>query len=169
LKEVRHGRNRRPHDRARVERLFGVIEDPKTGETYTSARVAQMSLGDLTEECIEGILAESIADPTLKQVSALARRFGVEPSYLVDGTAEALTGGEIALALGDDTIREIMRGCARLPGREKDLILGIVRQFEEMGADDDADSPTPTRQRLTRTDSRPRSVCPSHFRPRTKP
>jgi hypothetical protein len=141
LKEVRHGRNRRPHDRARVERLFGVIEDPKTGETYTSARVAQMSLGEIPEECIEGIMAESIADPTLKQVSALARKFGVEPSYLVDETAEALTGGEIALALSDDTIREITRWCARLPGREKDLILSIVRQFEEMGAD--ADSPTP--------------------------
>jgi hypothetical protein len=143
LKEVRHGRNRRPHDRARVERLFGVIEDPKTGETYTSARVAQMSLGEIPEECIEGIMAESIADPTLKQVSALARKFGVEPSYLVDETAEALTGGEIALALSDDTIREITRWCARLPGREKDLILGIVRQVEEMGADDAADSPTP--------------------------
>jgi hypothetical protein len=102
-----------------------------------------MSLGEIPEECIEGIMAESIADPTLKQVSALARKFGVEPSYLVDETAEALTGGEIALALSDDTIRAITRWCARLPGREKDLILGIVRQFEGMGADDDADSPTP--------------------------
>jgi hypothetical protein len=120
-----------------------------------------MSLGEIPEECIEGIMAESIADPTLKQVSALARKFGVEPSYLVDETAEALTGGKIALALSDDTIREIMRGCARLPSREKDLILGIVRQFEDMGADDDADSPMPTCQRLTRTDSTPRSVCPS--------
>jgi len=51
--------------------------------------------------------------------------------------------GEISLALSDDTIREITRWYARLSGREKDLILGMVRQFERMGADDDADSPTP--------------------------
>src|SRR5215210_1114219 len=34
----------------RVERLFDAINDPKTGETYASSRIARMSLGDLTEE-----------------------------------------------------------------------------------------------------------------------
>ena len=33
----------------RVERLFDVIKDPKTGEAYTSAKIARMSLEDLTE------------------------------------------------------------------------------------------------------------------------
>jgi hypothetical protein len=103
----------------RVERLFDVIEDPKTGETYTNAKVARMSLGELTEEDVEGIRSGSVTDPPLSHVLALARAFGVEPSYLVDGTGEALTGGEIVRALSDNTIREITLGCARLPAGGK--------------------------------------------------
>jgi len=38
--------------------------------------------------------------------------------------------------LSEDTIRAIRLGCARLPRREKGLILGIVRQLEAMGAAD---------------------------------
>jgi hypothetical protein len=124
----------------RVERLFEVIEDPKTGETYTSASIARMSLGDLREEDVEGIRSGSVTDPPLSHVDALARAFGVEPSYLVDGTGEALFDGEIARALSDNTIREITLGCARLPPREKGIVLGIVRQFEAIGANDRAES-----------------------------
>jgi hypothetical protein len=57
----------------RVERLFDVIEDPKTGETYTSASIARMSLGDLTEEDVEGLRSGSVTDPSLTHVVALAR------------------------------------------------------------------------------------------------
>ena len=91
----------------RVGRLFDAIEDPKTGETYASSGIAHMSLGDLTEEDVEGLRSGSVSDPPLSHLLALARAFGVEPSYLVDGTGEALTGGEIARAFSDDTIREI--------------------------------------------------------------
>ena len=38
----------------RVERLFDASEDPETGETYNSSGIARMSLGDLTEEDVEG-------------------------------------------------------------------------------------------------------------------
>src|SRR5215204_6692222 len=103
----------------RVERLFAVIEDPKTGETYTNSKIALMSLGDLTEEDVEGLRSGTLTDPPLSHVVALARAFGVEPSYLVDGTGEALTGGEIARAPSDNTIREIALGCARLPRQER--------------------------------------------------
>ena len=120
----------------RVERLFDAIKDPKTGETYTSSKIARMSLGDLTEEDVEGLRSGSVSDPPLSHVLALARAFGVEPSYLVDGTGEALLDGEIARALRDDRYREIALGCARLPRREKGIVLGIVRQFEAMGAND---------------------------------
>jgi hypothetical protein len=72
----------------------------------------------------------------LSHVVALARAFGVEPSYLVDGSGEALTGAEVARALSDDKVREIALGCARLPRREKGIVLGIVRQFEAMGANE---------------------------------
>ena len=67
----------------RVGRLFDAIEDPKTGETYTNSKIARMNLGDLSEEDVEGLRSGSVSDPPLSHLLALARAFGVEPSYLV--------------------------------------------------------------------------------------
>jgi hypothetical protein len=39
----------------RVEHLFDAVMNPKTGEPYTSAEVARMTLGDLSEEGVEGV------------------------------------------------------------------------------------------------------------------
>src|ERR687898_1344266 len=52
----------------RVERLFGAVRHPKTGEPYTSAEVARMSAGDLTGDEVEKIRTDVISDPTVKQV-----------------------------------------------------------------------------------------------------
>jgi transcriptional regulator with XRE-family HTH domain len=38
----------------RVEHLFEVVKNPKTGESYTNAEVARMSAGEITEEEVEG-------------------------------------------------------------------------------------------------------------------
>jgi hypothetical protein len=89
-----------------------------------------MSLGDLTEKDVEGIRGGSIADPPLSHVIALASTFGVEPSYLVNGYAEAALDRETVETLRDDTTRAIARESAQLPDRERRLVLGIVRQFE---------------------------------------
>jgi len=93
-----------------------------------------MSLGDLTEEDVEGLRSGSVANPPLSHLLALVRAFGVEPSYLVDGTGEAALDREILEALKDDTTRAIAREGARLPDRERNLVLGIVRQFEGAGS-----------------------------------
>ena len=110
----------------RVERLFDATREPKTGGTYTNSKIARMSLGDLGVDDVEGLRSGSVTDPPLSHLLALARAFGVEPSYLVAGT------GEAAL----DTTRAIARKSARLPPREKGIVLGIVRQFEAMGANE---------------------------------
>jgi hypothetical protein len=49
----------RPEDEGRgiagkVEHLFDAIRNPKTGEPYTNGEVARMTLGDLSEEDLEG-------------------------------------------------------------------------------------------------------------------
>jgi hypothetical protein len=88
-----------------------------------------MSLGDLSQDSVEGIRTGDIADPTVGQVAALASVFGVEPSYLLD-RGEAHLDGELVEALRDDTVREATREISRLPKRERGLVLGIVRQFE---------------------------------------
>ncbi len=89
-----------------------------------------MSAGDLSEEDVEGIRTGCIADPSVGQVRALAGVFGVEPSYLLDrGKDPSVLDGELVTALRDETVQGITRESYRLPGREREMVLGIVRQF----------------------------------------
>src|SRR5215217_5325390 len=63
----------------RLEHVFEVVRNPKTGEPYTNAEVARMTLGDLSEEAVERIRTGAVSDPTVGRVAALASVFGVEP------------------------------------------------------------------------------------------
>jgi transcriptional regulator with XRE-family HTH domain len=90
-----------------------------------------MSAGSLTEEEIEGIRSGAISDPTVGQVAALAAVFGVEPSYLVDRKEPPPLDAELIEGLREETTREITREALRLPEREREIVLGIVRQFGE--------------------------------------
>jgi hypothetical protein len=109
--------------------LFEVVRNPKTGEPYTNAEVARMTLGDLSEEDVEKIRTGAVSDPTVGQVTALAGLFGVEPSYLLDREEPSLLDVELVHALRDEDVRDITRESSRLPDRERQLVLGIVRQF----------------------------------------
>jgi transcriptional regulator with XRE-family HTH domain len=120
----------------RVEHLFEVVKNPKTGESYTNAQVARMSAGEIAEEEVEGIRTGKLADPSVGRVAALAAVFGVPPSYVLDrGTESEVLDEETLKALADKTVGAILKESARLPEREKRLVLGIVRQFsDQLGA-----------------------------------
>jgi transcriptional regulator with XRE-family HTH domain len=113
----------------RLEHMFEVVRNPKTGEPYTNAEVAHMTLGDLSEETVEKIRTGAVSDPTVGQVVALASVFGVEPSYLLDRGEPSLLDEELVQALCDEVVRDITRESSRLPDGERRLVLGIVRQF----------------------------------------
>jgi hypothetical protein len=107
----------RPEDEGRgiagkVEHLFDAIRNPKTGEPYTNGEVARMTLGDLSEEDLEGIRKGAVGGPTVGQVVALAGVFGVEPSYLLD-RGEPVVDAELVEALRDETVRETIRVAER--------------------------------------------------------
>jgi transcriptional regulator with XRE-family HTH domain len=121
----------------KVEHLFDVVRNPKSGEPYTNAEASRMTLGDLSEGDVEGIRTAAVADPTVGQVAALAGVFGVEPSYLLDH-GDAPLDGELVEALRDEGVRETTREIARLSERERRLVLGIVRQFGEARGSDEA-------------------------------
>ncbi len=55
----------------------------------------------------------------------------VASSYLLDRAEPPLLDRELVEALRDETVGEIVRSSARLPERERRLVLGIVRQFED--------------------------------------
>jgi transcriptional regulator with XRE-family HTH domain len=113
---------------ARLKHLFEVVRNPKTGKPYTNGEVARMTLGDLSEEDVDKIRTGAIGDPTVSQVAALAGVFGVEPSHLLD-RGEPLFDRELVEALRNRTVQEATREISRLPEKERQLVLGIVRQF----------------------------------------
>jgi transcriptional regulator with XRE-family HTH domain len=115
----------------RLEHLFEVVTNPKTGEPYTNAEVARMTLGDLSEEDVERIRTGALSDPTVGQIAALASVFGVEASYLLDRGEPSLLDEELVQALRDEDVRAITRESSRLPDGERRLVLGIVRQFRD--------------------------------------
>ncbi len=90
-----------------------------------------MSAGVLTEEEVEGMRTGRTSDPTVGQVAALAAVFGAPPSYLVDRKGPPALDDEALDALADETAAAILRESARLPEREKRVVLGVVRQFGE--------------------------------------
>ena len=113
----------------RLEHLFEVVRNPKTGQHYINGEVARMTLGDLSQEDVEKIRTGAISDPSVGQVAALASVFGVEPSYLLDREEPSLLDEELVQALRDEDVRDITRESSRLPDGERRLVLGIVRQF----------------------------------------
>jgi hypothetical protein len=117
----------------RLEHLFEVVRNPKTGEPFTNGEVARMTLGDLSEE-VERIRTGADSDPTVGQVAALAGVFSVELSYLLDRGEPSLLDGELVQALRDEDVRDITRESSRLPDGERRLVLGIVRQFRDQKA-----------------------------------
>jgi hypothetical protein len=92
-----------------------------------------MTLGDLSEDDVEGIRTGTIADPAVGQVAALAGAFGIEPAYLLDRGEAPLEGACGGLA--GETVRHATREISHLSERERRLVLGIVRQFgaKELG------------------------------------
>ena len=58
---------------------------------------------------------------------------GIRSSWLVDREDNlTLLDEEVVEALGDETVRAVLREVMGLPQRERKIVLGIVRQFVEM-------------------------------------
>jgi transcriptional regulator with XRE-family HTH domain len=117
----------------RANHLFESIRDERTGEPYTNAQVARMSLGDITEEEVEGIRDGSIPNPPLNKVVALANVFGVHPSYFLEQGKKLPVIDEEALQIfRDETVSAIAHKSFRLSNREKQMVLNIIQQFEDL-------------------------------------
>lgn len=117
----------------RLNRLFEIVKNERTGEPYSSADVARMSLGDLTEDEVEGIRTGALENPAINQVVALAEAFGVHPSYFLEtGTRPALLGEQEMNALGDRRARAILNKSLSLSDREKDMVLDMIQHLGDL-------------------------------------
>jgi hypothetical protein len=129
-----HRRCRDPRNIAgRLNHLFEVIKNERTGEPYANADVARLSLGDLTEEEVGGIRTGKFKNPTIGQVVALAEAFGVHPSYFLEtGEEPALLGEQEINALSDQRARAILNESLGLSDREKDMVLDMIQHLSRL-------------------------------------
>jgi transcriptional regulator with XRE-family HTH domain len=125
--------NRKRSIAKRLNHLFEAIKNERTGESYTNADIARMSLGDLTEEEVGGIRTGTLKNPTMSQVVALAEAFGVHPSYFLDaGKKSALLGEQEINALRDRKARAILNKSLDLSDREKDMVLDMIQHLSRL-------------------------------------
>ncbi len=117
----------------RLNHLFEVIKNQRTGEPYSNADVARLSLGDLTEEDVGGIRAGKLENPSIGQIAALAEAFGVHPSYFLEtGKEPALLGEQEIDALSDRKARAILNESLGLSDREKDMVLDMIQHLSRL-------------------------------------
>jgi transcriptional regulator with XRE-family HTH domain len=133
--EIRTAARRDPEDTkrdiaGRLNHLFEIVRNERTGEPYSSADIARMSLGDLTEDEIEEIRTGTLENPAISQVIALAEAFGVHPSYFLEtGRRPQLLGEQEMNALGDSRVRAILNKSLNLSDREKDMVLDMIQHL----------------------------------------
>jgi hypothetical protein len=111
--------------------LCEVIAWTNSTDTVQAEGRRARDAGGLTKEEVEGMRTGRMADPAVSQVAALAAVFGVEPSYLVNHKEPPLLDAELLDGMRDETRRDITREALHLPEREREIVLGIVRQFGE--------------------------------------
>jgi transcriptional regulator with XRE-family HTH domain len=126
------GRELRGIDK-KVSHLFGIMGKDDDGKPLTDAEVARLSFGNLTEEDVEAIRTGKQSNPPVSQIVALADVFAVHPSYFLDGTKHpALFHSEAMEIFQDETVRAIAHKSLHLPGRERQMVLNIIQQLEQM-------------------------------------
>ena len=117
----------------RVEHLFETAGNGRTGEPYTDAEIARLTLGDLTEEEVAGIRNGRLKDPTVSQILALSDVFGISPTYFLDrGREQPHVDEESLRALGDEKSRLLLRKSLGLSEREKDMIIDMIEHLANL-------------------------------------
>ena len=126
----------------RFEHLFESHRRPD-GSRWTGQQLDEATGGVVTRSYFTNLRKGRIDNPGLGQVSALAATFGVEPSYLVDRKEPPLLDAELLEGLYEETTRQITCEALRLPERERQVVLGIVRQFGAGGSPPSGQSAAP--------------------------
>lgn len=122
----------------KVAHLMETLKNEASGQRFTDADVARLSFGDLSESDVAAIRTGALANPSVDQITALADVFGVHPSYFLSETRTSPLLDEEAMEIfRDETVSAIAHKSLHLPGREREMILGIIRQFESSRDDSD--------------------------------
>ncbi len=121
----------------RLEALFRTATDERSGERYSNADVARLSMGAFTEKEVEGIRTGALPDPSVEQVLALAEVFAIDPSYFLDTEAKPPLLDRASLeGLSNQKARIILHKSLELSAQEQDLIIDMINRLEGLHGED---------------------------------
>ena len=120
------------HIAQKFEELLDSYRHPD-GSRWTGQQLDEATDGVVPRSYVTNLRKGRIKSPGHDKMAAIAKAMGFPPAaWFEDGTDSDLDWG-LAGALRDETIRDTVREMSRLSKRERRLVLGIVRQFENPG------------------------------------
>ena len=122
------------HIAQRFEHLLDSYRQPD-GSRWTGQQIDEATDGLVTRSYVTNLSKGRIKSPGYEKMAAIAKAMGFPPGAWFEestGNESALDWG-LAGVLKDETIRDTVREMSRLSKRERRLVLGIVRQFENPG------------------------------------
>ena len=121
----------------RLNLLFDVLVNRRTGKPYTNEQVADFSKGRLTAEDLARARAGEINDFKGAQYLALSDVFGVNPSYWYSAAEQRPTlDRETVEALKNRKTHLILNKISGKSDREKDILLTLLEQLELLQTQD---------------------------------
>jgi transcriptional regulator with XRE-family HTH domain len=119
-----------------LNHLFTVVENFRTGRSYTTKEVAQLSGGKLTQEQVEDMRRGGLENPTLEQVLGLSDVFGVDPGYWFSSPSDAARIDRKTLeALRDVDAHLILKKSLGVAEKDRSMILLLIERLQQEPAD----------------------------------
>lgn len=119
------------HVAEKFEHLLDAYRHPD-GRRWSGAELAKATGGVVHRSYVTNLLKGRIESPGYDKMGAIAKAMDFPPALwfedLADGSNTG-TDGDLVAALRDDLVRAITRESSRLSSRDKEMVLGIVRQF----------------------------------------
>jgi transcriptional regulator with XRE-family HTH domain len=120
------------HISQKFEELLDAYRHPD-GSRWTGQQIDEATDGVVPRSYVTNLSKGRINSPGYDKMAAIAKAMGFPPGlWFEDGKEPELDWG-LAGALRDETIRDTVRAMSRMSRRERRLVLGIVRQFENPG------------------------------------
>jgi transcriptional regulator with XRE-family HTH domain len=116
----------------KFEHLLDIYRRPD-GRRWGGAELAEATGGVVHRSYVTNLRKGRIESPGHDKLAAIAKAIGFPQALwfdegLIEGSETELDASLVA-ALRDETVRETVRELSRLPGRDRRMVLGIVRQF----------------------------------------
>ena len=129
---------------------FLEVYRPRDGSRWSGQDLDEATSGVVSRSYVSNLRKGRIENPGFEKLNAIAKAIGFppeiwfedvenepdvssgRPSWFLDRDDKpTLLDEEAVQALRDETTRAILREVTRLPKRDRRIVLGIVRQFEE--------------------------------------